>query len=559
MTATKLTKLATGIPGFDAITNGGLPEGCVTLLLGGAGSGKTVFALQTLTNAARTRGEPGIFVTFEEPSNRVIANVETFGWDIPELVDKAIFFLDSRLSPEHIICGQFDLTGLLAGLEAKAKQMGARWIVFDSIDALLAMLNDHALEMREMYRLREWLAETGLTGIITAKLDEAWAFRMRYSSLQFLADCSVRLENRLFEQVSLRELRVIKYRGSAFSENVAYFVFGAKGIVVADVTIGEETPAVGNERVSSGVARLDTMLSGGFYRGSSILLTGLPGTAKTTLASAFAEAACKQGERVVYCAFDEPPAEIVRNLASVDIRLAPHVEAGRLVMVESRTDSGSSEEHFIKILALINEHNPTCLVADPFSTLMYAGGNILATSVVRRLVALAKRKGITLLLTVLQEAGDYKHVASHLHVSTIADTWINITYNESAGERNRALSIIKSRGTAHSNQVRELILSNGGVTLNDVYAASGNVLMGTLRWEFEERERLENLRAAQSREAKRREMELALEEAQNRLLLLQHELELRRADLDFYQAETAAISHRQQEMDKARGQLRGAD
>ncbi len=559
MTVKKLIKHATGILGFDAITNGGLPDGGITLLLGGAGSGKTVFALQTLVNVARSSGEPGIFVAFEEAPEKIAINAESFGWNLSELLGNKIFLLNAMISSENILCGQFDLSGLLASLGAKVEEMGARWIVFDAIDALLTLLNDHTAEMRELYRLREWVAGQGLTGIVTAKLDESEFFRLRYSTLQFLADCSVRLENCLLEQVSLREMRVVKYRGSAFAENLAYFVIGSTGIEVSDINPVGDMPSVSNERISSGVARLDTMLAGGYFRGSTVLLTGLPGTAKTTLASAFAEAACNRGERVLYCAFDEPPPEIVRNLTSVNIHLARHMETGLLTMVGVRTDNGSSEEHYIQIVGLIDQHQPTCVAVDPFSTLLRAGGNILAISVVRRLVTLAKRRGITLMLTALQEAGSFGQQISQLHASTIADTWINISYHEVSGERNRALSIIKSRGSAHSNQVRELVLSQEGVTLNDVYTSSGGVLMGTLRWESEEQERRDHLRERQLREAKRRELDLALEEAQSKLSILQHELALRREEIAIFEAESAEILQRQQDRENKRSRLRGAD
>lgn len=555
-----LRKLPTGIGGFDTITRGGLPAERATLILGGPGCGKSVFALQTLVNAARSRGEPGIFVAFEERAVDIVVNASSFGWNLPELVDEKLFFLDARLGADTGTSGSFDLTGMLAGLSVKAREIGARWIVFDAIDVLLGVLDDRVAELRELYRLRQWLAEIGLTGIITAKVDSAEPIAFsRYGELQFLSDCVVYLEHRLQEQVLLRELRVIKYRGSSFSENLAYFVLGAQGVEVADVQIGAEMVPASLERTSSGIPRLDTMLGGGFYRGSAVLLTGLPGTAKTTLACAFAEAVCRQGERVAYFAFDESPAEILRNLATLNIGLEEHVASGRLVMVGTRTDFCSSEEHFVRIATLIEEHRPTSIVVDPFSTLVRAGGQVLATSVARRLVGLTKWRGITLMVTALQEGPTLASEVSQMHVSTIADTWIHLSYHEESGERNRALSIVKSRGSAHSNQLRELLLSAEGITLADVYASSGKVLMGTLRWEHEEEEHRERHRIAHAREAKRRELELALADVESRLALLSREQELRRAHLELLEAEAAEDARTMDAGDALRRKLRSAD
>ena len=560
MSTRAFKKFATGISGLDSITRGGLPAGRCTLLLGGPGCGKTVLALQTLAHAARMRSEPGIFVAFEERSEAIIANAESFGWEIPELIERNLFFLDAKLPADSTPCGQFDLTGILAGLKAKAEEIEARWIVFDAIDVLLSLLDNQILEIRELHRLRDWLAETELTGIITAKLDDTEkASRSRYSNLQFLADCVLRLEHRLHEQVSLRELRVVKYRGSGFSENLAYYVLGPTGFEVADVNTAEEFAPVSQNRISSGVDRLDTMLAGGYYQGSAVLITGLPGTAKTTLSCAFAQAACQRGEKVLYVAFDEPPSEIVRNLTSVGIILEPHIEKGLLKIVGTNTDIGSSEEHLLRIMSLIERVQPDSLVIDPITTLFRAGGSVLATSVARRLVNLIKRKGMTMLITSLQETGSIELEAKQMHISTIADTWVHLTYHESAGERNRALTIIKSRGAAHSNQLRELILSHDGVTLADVYNTAGAVLMGTLRWEAEQRNRRDCLLAKQVKDAKRRQAQLALEDTEARIRMLQNEIQLRKADLEILDAESRTADQNQQEDLRKRNQLRGAD
>lgn len=340
-----LTKLPTGIEGFDAITGGGLPRSRTSLLIGAPGAGKTVFALQTLVNAARQSGEPGIFVAFEEDSHQIIANVASFGWDLSALeAEGKIFILDASLSSDVVQSGKFELAGMLATLKAKAKAMGAKRIVFDAVDVLLILLNDPVAERREFYRLREWLAQTDLTGILTVRLDRDNPLTAdHFGFLPSLADCVVVLRQRLIERVSLRELRVVKYRGSRFAENEFPLVIGKHGIEVTGIGLDERDVEIPTDRVSSGVVRLDTMLSGGYYRGSSVLITGSPGTAKSTLSAAFAEAACVRGEKTLYISFDERAKEIVRNLSSVGIRLGPHVESGVLKMCSELSVVGQFE------------------------------------------------------------------------------------------------------------------------------------------------------------------------------------------------------------------------
>jgi circadian clock protein KaiC len=310
--------------------------------------------------------------------------------------------------------------------------------------------------------------------------------------MQFMVDCAVMLNHRVALGVSQRNLRVLKYRGSGFDENEAPFIIGQGGFDVAIArTVGRMDADVTAERVSSGVARLDTMLGGGYYRGASVLITGFPGTAKTTLSGAFAEAACKRGERTMFFSFDSDGGEVSRNLASVGIRLGRYVKSGLLRMISARTISGSAETLLVRIKSLTREHKARCLVIDPVSTLAKVGNELTAHGVAERLVDWSKADGMTLVCTsLLDELSGQSEAGTPLQISTIADTWIHLNYLVQAGERNRGLSIIKSRGTSHSNQVRELILSDTGVTLADIYTAGGEVLMGTLRWEKESAERV---------------------------------------------------------------------
>lgn len=485
-----IQKAATGIAGFDTITNGGVPEGRTTLLMGGPGSGKTIFASQFLVHGARRCDQPGIFVAFEESPARIASNLDGFGWNMRGLQPKNLFFLEAQPTPDLLQSGDFDLKGMLAALGAQAKKMGARRIVFDALDIVLDLLADAPARRREVYRLHQWVIEHELTCIITRKVggDESVAGGLEPAGfMQFMVDCAVSLNHRVVHGVSQRSLRVQKYRGSGFDENESPFVIGSDGF---DVAIARKLGAIDNaittERLSSGVKRLDTMLGGGYYRASSVLITGFPGTAKTTLSGTFAEAACQRGERTLFVSFDSDASEVIRNLKSVGIRLDRCVKSGLLQMVSARTILGSAETLLVRIKSLAKQHRPRCLVIDPVSTLSKAGNELTAHGVAERLIDWCKADGITLLCTsLLDEASNEQHGGTPLQISTFADTWIHLDYLVQSGERNRGLSIIKSRGTPHSNQVRELILSDTGVTLADIYTAGGDVLMGTLRWEKE--------------------------------------------------------------------------
>lgn len=487
-------KAATGILGFDQLTNGGLPQGRTTLLTGGPGSGKTIFAMQFLVHGATACAEPGIFVAFEEAPARIVANFVGFGWPLAALQPERLFILDAQPAHDLVHTGNFDLAGMLAALGAQAAAMGARRIVFDALDILLALLPDASARRAEVYRLHGWLLESGLTGLITAKPGGEEASPDAFGFMQFMVDCAVVLNHRVTLGVSQRNLRVQKFRGSAFNENEAPFVIGSKGFDVAVArTIGRVDTEVTMERISSGVARLDTMLGGGYYRGASVLITGFPGTAKTTLSGAFAEAACKRGDRTLFVSFDSDGSEVIRNLASVGIRLQRFVDSGMLRMVSARTISGSAETLLVRFKTLAQEQAARCLVIDPISTLSKSGNELTAHGVAERLIDWTKAAGITMVCTsLLDEMSGEANGGTPLQISTLADTWLHLTYLVQAGERNRGMSIIKSRGTAHSNQVCELILSNDGVTLADIYTAGGEVLMGTMRWEKESAEQVAN-------------------------------------------------------------------
>jgi circadian clock protein KaiC len=558
-------KTRSGIVGFDEMTRGGLPGGRTSLLVGGPGAGKTIFALQFLVHGAMSEREPGIFVAFEEAVSRIQQNIEGFSWGLGNLKSGKLVFVDAQPDPDLVMSGNFDLGGLLAVLEMQAKAIGAKRIVFDALDIYLMLLPDAASQRREVYRLHGWLLTHGFTGLITAKA----SFEGRRSDspqpfgyMQFMVDCVVLLDHRVVNGVSQRNLRVQKYRGSGYEENESPFVISKNGLDVAiSRALGADDVKVSAERVSTGVERLDTMLGGGYFRAATVLITGFPGTAKTTLSGAFSEAACKRKEKTLFVSFDSDGAEIIRNLSSVGIRLAPHVKSGVLRMISARTITGSAETFLVRVKALATEHNARCVVIDPVSILSKAGaGGLAAHGVAERLIDWSKSAGITMVCTsLLDEMASQQETASGTQVSTLADTWIHLNYLVQAGERNRGIAIIKSRGTAHSNQVRELLLSDSGVTLTDVYSAGGEVLMGAMRWEKESAERVSAEIAEVARNLKGLTLDAQEAELVVRMKALQTELVAKQAEKTLLARTTES---RNKELSRGRSrnrELRGAD
>jgi circadian clock protein KaiC len=524
-----VTKVLTGIQGFDEITDGGLPRGRTTLVMGGPGCGKTVFALQSLVTGANRRKEAGIFVAFEEGTRQIVANAATFGWDLPALAKKKLFFLDAQLSPEVVKAGEFDLVGMLNVLQAKADEIEAKWIVFDGIDVLLSLLDDSVAERREIYRIRDWLLRTGLTGIITQKVTGNDADH-RYNFLQFMVDCVVVLRHYVVDGSAFRNLRVMKYRGSGFGADEFPITLTTEGMQLTNRGPTEFEYEVTDERVSSGLPRLDSMLHGGYYRGSNVLISGAPGTAKSTLAGLFAVAACERGEPTLYVSFDEGAAQIVRNLRSVGIQLGPYQKSGMLKMYSTRTRGPNIEDQFGLLRAKVRQHKPRCLVIDPLSALSSKIEHLASADAAQHFLDFLKGEGITVVNTSLED-GLSADVATATGISTIADTWIHVSYIEQDGERNRALTIVKSRGTGHSNQVRELTLSDDGVSLTDVFVAQGKVLMGVARWEWEQEEQAGTKRTQVATDLKRLQLALAQAEAAARLQVVQTEIEARSAEI----------------------------
>ena len=559
-TPQQLPKIATGILGFDELSHGGLPRHRVSLLKGGPGSGKTVFALQSLVCAARLRQETGIFVAFEESTQQIISNAASFDWDVATLAKNRIFFLDANLSPDIVQSGEFDLSGMLAILKAKKEEIDAQWIVFDGIDVLLTLLHNPVSEMREMYRIRDWLAQNRVNAaIITAKVNGKSAEIANYGFLQFMADCVVGFDRRLEYGVALHRMQISKYRGSNFAAGEYPVSFGASGMEVDGPEPDEIKQVASSERVSAGFERLDTMLGGGLFRGSSTLITGVPGTSKTTMSGKFVESACRRGERTLFVSFDEGADRIVRNLTSVGIELKPYVESGILRMYSGRTESVGAEDHLLRLKTLIREHRPRCVVIDPLSAIAKSGGITAARAVANRFIYMAKDEKITVMVTAINEGELPEAETTDLQISSIADTWIHLSYLIRSGERNRALTIIKSRGTWHSNQVRELILSDAGPMLADVYTAGGEVLMGTLRWEKEDEERAKVIQRRAEFDDKRAALVLAEADTRARIKALEHDLERQRTELAVYSNDNDARLVSTSDREKELRRIRSAD
>jgi circadian clock protein KaiC len=530
--ATPIAKVATGIPGFDEISGGGLPRGRLTAIVGAPGAGKTVFALQTLANRLAGLGDPCIFVTFEEPIARIRSNVASFDWRADALDEARFFFIDARIPENAVVTGAFDLEGLLAGLTALKDEIGACNIVFDGIDMLLSSLHDERLERQELLRLDNWIRRTDISAIVAVKSFGAGdRDQLRADFLQYMTDCLIILGETVTATGSSRSIRIAKYRGSGFAANPVPVVIGASGIDVIAFKGARIAYPMFSDRVSSGVGRLDALLNGGYLRGSSTLISGSPGTSKTSLGASFAAAACARGDRALLISFDESVAQIVANMTSIGIELAPHVDSGLLTIASFLSGGRSPEEHFIEIRNLMNSRKPDCLVIDPISALPKADYPFSAM-ICENLLDTAKSLGITVLCTSLLDQAVGNAELSESQISTIADTWLHVSYVARDGERNRALTIIKSRGTGHSNQVRELVLGASGIDLVDVYVAEGEVLMGSARAQKEaEAERLHVLGDIAA-ERQRLDLERELSEAQARVQAATLELSWKQREAD---------------------------
>ncbi len=458
------TKSATGIIGLDAMTGGGLPRGRATVVMGGPGSGKTIFALEFLAQGARELDEPGIFVAFEESSDRIMLNAKSFGWRLEDSRE-SLFFLDAQPVADLNHTGSFDLKGMLAILDYKIAEMGAQRVVFDALDMVLRLLPNRADQEQEIYRLHEWLLARKITGLITLKVagnSFSSDGNAAYGFMHFVVDCAVLLKHVVRSGVSQRTVRILKYRGSAFDENEAPFLIGATGIEVGFVPTQRNGEAT-TERISSGIAELDTMVSGGFYRRSCVLISGEPGSGKSILGAAFAEAACARGEQAILVSFDSDASEVIRNAKSVGMDLGKWVAQGKLVLKSARS-LVSAGIHLVRIKALAKTHRAKCLVVDPVWALAKESGDFNSHSVAELIIDWAKSEGIDLIFTTPGARVGENASGDLLPIMTaLADTVIELEHPLEGVRRRRYLSVTKSRGTSHSHVRREIFISSEGI------------------------------------------------------------------------------------------------
>ncbi len=474
-----LPKAPTGISGFDDITLGGLPAGRPTLICGAAGSGKTLFAATFLVNGAVQFGEPGVFMSFEERSDDLAANVASLGYDLERLVAEDKIAIDHvRVERSEIEeSGEYDLEGLFVRLGFAVDAVGAKRVVLDTIETLFSGLNDAALLRAELRRLFGWIKDRGLTALITGERGDGQFTRQGLE--EYVSDCVILLDNRVQDQVSTRRLRVVKYRGSAHGTNEYPFLIDDQGISVLPVTSAGLRHTVSNDVASSGVAGLDAMLGrGGFYRGASILISGVAGTGKTTLGSFFADAACRRGERCLFFVFEESAEQICRNARSVGLDLQQHRDAGQLNFEAARPSLYGLEMHLARMHRDLGRFKPDVVVIDPISA--FRGPAVEVYSTLLRMVDLLKSRGITAVFTSLRTDGEAVE-GGDMGLSSLMDCWIKLLAVEGNGEMNRTLYVMKARGMSHSNQVREYVMGNAGIDMVQPYVGPDGVLTGSAR------------------------------------------------------------------------------
>jgi circadian clock protein KaiC len=502
----RLSKTPSGTSGLDEVLAGGLPTGRPTLVCGAAGCGKTLLGMQFLVRGALDYGEPGVFIAFEERVADLYANVASLGFDLQELEERNLLSIDHiAVDPSTIIeSGEYDLGGLFLRLELAIQTVGAKRVVIDTLETLFGGLSNYSTVRSELRRLFEWLKDRGVTAIITAERgDNALT---RHGLEEYVSDCVILLDHRVIDQISTRRLRVVKYRGSSHHTNEFPFLIDETGISVLPITSAGLEHQVSSERLSSGIPRLDAMMGGaGYYRGSTVLVSGTAGAGKSSIAAYFANSVCSHGERFLYFSFEESPSQIVRNMKSIGLDLQRWVDAGLLRFVTSRPTAYGLETH----LAIIHKHirvfEPTAIAIDPASTFVGAGNQSAAHGLLVRLIDFLKEQGLTALLTSLTSGADALEATS-MEVSSIVDTWLLLKALETSGERNRVLYVIKSRGMAHSNQLREFEITSSGISLVDVYVGSQGVLTGSAR-----------LAQAAVEDAEQRRAHERLEQAQRRL------------------------------------------
>jgi circadian clock protein KaiC len=517
---------------LDEITFGGLPKGRPTLICGSAGCGKTLLSMEFLVHGAMKYNEPGVFIAFEETEEDLRKNIASLGYDLEDLSKRKKLVIDyvhiERSEIEET--GEYDLEGLFVRLGYAIDSIGAKRVVLDTIEAIFAGLPNPSILRAELRRLFRWLKEKGVTAIVTGERGDGAL--TRHGLEEYVSDCVILLDHRVREQISTRRLQIIKYRGSMHGTNEYPFLIDEHGISVLPITsIGLKHKA-SSERISSGVERLDAMLGGkGYFRGTSILVSGTAGTGKSSLAAHFIDAACRRGERCAYFATEESPDLIVRNMRSIGIDLTPWLKKGLLRFDSTRPTFHGLEMHLLRMHKLVTETKARVVVVDPITSYISLGDTLEVKSMLTRLIDFFKAHQITALFTSLTEGGS-AFEQSEVGISSLMDTWILLRPMESNGERNRGIWILKSRGMAHSNQIREFLITNHGIDLVDVYLGPEGVLTGSARAAREAREKAEALLRQQDIQRKQRNMERRSKALEARMTALRTQFELEKEELE---------------------------
>ena len=495
------------MPGLDAITGGGLPRARPTIICGAAGCGKTLLAMEFLLRGAIQYGEPGVFMAFEETADDLAANVRSLGFEVEKLVAKKQLLVDHvQLERSEIEeTGEYDLEGLFIRLGSAIDAIGARRVVLDTLESLFTSFSNEAILRAELRRLFRWLKDREVTAVITAERGDGTLTRQGLE--EYVSDCVILLDHRVIDQVATRRLRIVKYRGTSHGTNEYPFLIDDQGIEVLPITSAGLDYPVSAERISTGIDALDEMLGGkGLYRGSSVLISGTAGSGKTSLACQLTEAVCRREERVLYFAFEESRDQIIRNMASIGLELGPCIEKGLLRIEAARPTLLGIEAHLTRIQRSVRDFQPHLVVIDPVSNIVRAGNQASAEAMLTRLIDFFKAAQVTTVMTSLNTGGDAEE-KTEVGISSVIDTWILVRDIESSGERNRGIYVLKSRGMAHANQIREFLLTSDGIKLREVYLGPEGMLTGSARVAQEARERAADAERRRATERERRQIE----------------------------------------------------
>lgn len=551
-----LLKSPTNIQGLDEITGGGLPKGRTTLVCGGAGCGKTLFGMEFLVRGAINYNEPGVFFSFEETEKELIENVASLGFDLDNLIAKKKIILEhiqfDRSEMER--SADFDLKALFIKIHQAIESIGARRVVLDTIEFLFSALPNSGILRAELRRLFRWLKKKGVTTILTGERGDGTLTRQGME--EYVSDCVILLDHRVSDQSSIRRLRIVKYRGSTHGTNEYPFSIDEDGFSVLPVTSLGLNHIASSERVSTGIPRLDTMLSDkGYFRGSTVLVSGTAGTGKTSIAAKFVEAACKRGEKVLYFAFEESPSQFMRNMSSIGIELNHWVKKGLLCFHATRPTLHGLEHHLSTTIKLIDKINPTIVVLDPIDAFVMGSNYTEVRTMLLRIVDYLKMKNITAFFASLSIAGDFKEQID-VSISSLVDTWLLLRDIEIGGERNRCLYILKSRGMAHSNQIREFNLTDHGIELLDVYVGPEGVLTGSARLSQEAKNDVQRLLRNQEIERKQYDLELKRAAMEAKIILIKSDFKAEESEtfkiIEIERANIARFTFDRKKMTKSR-------